>query len=63
MTTADEIELLTIKEVAGLLKVSEPTVRRLQQSRSIPFIKVGGCVRFSKGDIISYLQRMRVEAM
>ncbi len=58
-----EIELLTIKEVAGLLKISAMTVRRLQQGRHIPFIKVGGAIRFAKSDIIEYLKRARVEAI
>ena len=56
-------ELLTINEVAGLLKVSAPTVRRIQQQRLIPFFKVGGGIRFSMGDIISYLERQRVESV
>ena len=58
-----EIELLTVKEVAELLRVSLPTVRRLQQARRLPFIKVGGCVRFAKSDIIEYLKRERIEAI
>lgn len=51
---------MTIAELAGLLKVSVPSVRRLQQKRAIPFIKVGGSVRFAKCDIAAYLERMRV---
>lgn len=51
------IELLTIKEVADLLKISQMSVRRLQQGRHLSFIKVGGSVRFAKSDIIDYLKR------
>ena len=57
------IELLTIKEVADLLKVSIQTVRRLQQGRQLPFIKVGGAVRFSKSDLVEYLKKARVESL
>lgn len=57
------IELLTIKEVAELLKISVSGVRRLQQGRHIPFIKVGGNVRFALDDIVEYLKRRRVEAI
>ena len=57
------IELLTIAEVAELLKISATSVRRLQQGRNVPFIKVGGSVRFSKADIVSYLEKNRVEAI
>jgi len=55
------IELLTIKDVAELLKISQPSVRRLQQERHLPFIKVGGSVRFAKNDIVEYLKKRRVE--
>jgi excisionase family DNA binding protein len=54
------LELLTIPEVAKLLKISASGVRRLQQARQLPFIKVGGSVRFSKRDIASYLEARRV---
>jgi excisionase family DNA binding protein len=55
--------LLTIPEVAGLLKVSVPTLRRLQRQRQIPFIKVGGCVRFSRSDVEAYLRQRRVQSI
>ena len=54
------LELLTVPEVAKLLKISASGVRRLQQGRHIPFIKVGGSVRFSKRDIVSYLEVRRI---
>jgi excisionase family DNA binding protein len=58
-----QIELLTVKEVAKLLQLSEPGVRDLQTRRHLPFIKVGGAVRFEKRDIIEYLKRRKVDAM
>jgi excisionase family DNA binding protein len=61
--TRPELELLTIPEVAEFLKLSIPTVRRLQQQRHIAFIKVGGCVRFTKSDIMSYLETRRVSSV
>jgi excisionase family DNA binding protein len=57
------IQLLTIAEVAELLKVSVSGVRRLQQARRLPFIKVGGSVRFLKSDIASYLEKRRVDSI
>jgi excisionase family DNA binding protein len=59
----DPIGLFTIDEVAELLKISASSARRLQQSRLLPFIKVGGSVRFAKKDIVELLKRGRVEAM
>jgi len=52
--------LLTIVEVAELLKVSVWTIRRLQQQRKIPFVKVGRSIRFSESDLAAYLARRRV---
>jgi len=57
------IELLTIKDVAELLKVSQSSVRRLQQGRHLPFIKVGGSIRFAKSDVAEYLEKERVESI
>jgi excisionase family DNA binding protein len=57
------VELLTLSEVADLLKISVSSVRRLQQARKLAFIKVGGSVRFSKGDILTYLEQQRVKSI
>mgnify|MGYP001566944943 FL=1 len=53
--------LLTLTEVARFLRISLSGVRRLQQQRRIPFIKIGGSVRFAESDILSYVERQRVE--
>jgi excisionase family DNA binding protein len=57
------VELLTIAEVAEILKISVAGVRRLQLQRRITFIKVGGSVRFDKNDVSSFVTRNRVEAI
>jgi excisionase family DNA binding protein len=55
--------LLTISDVAELLKISASTVRRLQRQRKLPFVKVGSSVRFVKSDLAAYLERRRVSAI
>ena len=57
------LDLLTIAEVAELFKISKSTVRRLQQQRRIQFTKIGGSVRFAKNDLVSYVERERVESI
>ena len=57
------VKLLTISEVAEFLKISASGVRRLQQQRQIPFIKVGGGIRFAEGDLVTYLEKQRVESI
>jgi excisionase family DNA binding protein len=54
------VELLTVAEVAEQLRISVSGVRRLQQARQLPFIKVGGSIRFFKSDIFAYLKKQRV---
>jgi len=53
--------LLTIAEAADLLRISVSSVRRLQQDRFIPFLKVGGSVRFVRSDIASFLEGCRID--
>ena len=55
--------LLTVADVAELLKISASSVRRLQSDRKIPFVKVRGSVRFVREDIVSYIARCRVEGI
>jgi len=56
----EDVEILTIKDVAELLKVSVSSIRRLQGGRNLPFFKIGGSVRFAKSDIVEYLKRARI---
>jgi excisionase family DNA binding protein len=57
------IDLLTIPDAAEVLKISVSGIRRLQQRRRIPFIKVGGSIRFARQDLMSFLDRNRVDAI
>jgi excisionase family DNA binding protein len=53
-------ELLPVAEVAGLLNSTVASVRHLQHQRKIPFVRVGGSIRFFRSDIASYLEKRRV---
>ena len=57
------IELMTAADAAAFLRISTSGVRRLQHARRLPFIKVGGSVRFAKSDLISYLVKRRVQPL
>ena len=50
-------EILTIREVAGYLKVTERTIYRLAAAKKIPAFKVGGTWRFSKAEITDWIQQ------
>ena len=57
MTDPDEI--LTLKEVAGYLKLSERTVYSYAQTGVLPGIKLGSAWRFRKADIDTWLDERR----
>jgi excisionase family DNA binding protein len=57
------IELMTVADAAAFLRISRSGVRRLQQGRHLPFVKIGGSVRFAKRDLVTYLAQKRVEAL
>lgn len=51
--------LMTIREVAALLKYSEKKVRRLIASGALEAVKDGGCLRILPESLIEYKQRLR----
>ena len=52
-----EGEILTLKEVAEYLKVTDRTIYRLAGAKKIPAFKVGGTWRFSRADIDEWIRR------
>lgn len=50
--------LLRLREVAELLALSEPSIRRLSRSGALPSVRIGAAVRFRRSDV----QRMMIEA-
>lgn len=50
-------EILTIREVAELLKLNEKTAYKLASAGKIPGFKVGGSWRFERQAIASWIKR------
>ena len=59
--TAEQTEeLLTIKEAADLLKVSEISVKRYVSKEIIPSVKIGGARRIIKNDVWdNFIEKIR----
>ncbi len=55
--------LLTVNEVALLLRLTPKGIYSLIENRRIPFIKISNRVRFLQADVISWLQKNRVPAL
>lgn len=49
--------VMTVKEVAAFLRVSELTVHRLKDAGKLPFFKVGRYIRFNRSDVEAYTQQ------
>lgn len=57
-----ESGILTIKEVAEYLKVTERTIYRLAAAKKIPAFKVGGTWRFRTADIDGWIAEQSKKA-
>ena len=49
--------LLTLKQVAVVLRMSERSVRRIIQAGDLPAIRIGGSPRIRSADLSNYLDR------
>lgn len=56
------LDLLTVKELSKILRVSETSIYRLVERRSIPFHRLPRGLRFKKQDVDEYLRKCRVES-
>ena len=52
-------DVLTIREVAALLKVGEKTIYSMAQSGELPAFKVRGQWRFSRKDIDVWIEQQK----
>lgn len=62
--TGNVPKLLTMKEAAALLSVTEPMLRkrRTQGNELLPPVKIGGRVRYKLDDIIALTNGQRQQA-
>ncbi len=54
-------KLLTLDEVAELLRISKTSVYRIVERRAVRFYRVSGLLRFDHADIEAFLGAGRVE--
>lgn len=58
-----EVKLLTVAEVAGVMRVSKMTVYRLVHAGELPAVRVGRSYRVSEQAVHDYLRDSYVQAM
>lgn len=62
ISSKETMELLTPKELAEMLKIPRnPGVYDLVSKRQIPYLKIGGRLRFVKKEIVAFLENSFVE--
>jgi len=54
-------DIMTIREVANYLKMTEKTIYKLAKERKIPSFKVGGNWRFKKEAIDEWIEKNMYE--
>lgn len=54
------MKLLTVEEIAELFQTSTSTIYRWVHKREIPFVKLGGKLRFSLDAIQEYIKKNSV---
>lgn len=54
-------EVLTVREVAALLKINEKTAYKLAAKGEIPGFKVGGSWRFERGVIDRWMREKSIK--
>ena len=50
-------DLLTVDELAGLLRLSRMSIYRLTGKGQIPFFRLRGGIRFSRADVNDFLKK------
>lgn len=55
-------EIMTLPEVANLLKIAEKTVYTMSQKAEIPAFKVRGQWRFKRSDIYDWIEAQKSES-
>ena len=51
-------EMLSVRDVSKLFKVHEWTVYNWVKQGQIPYIRIGGTIRFQKSDIDAFIKKL-----
>jgi excisionase family DNA binding protein len=59
---SDDDELLTVEQVADILKLGRTSIYELMASGDLPSVKINRCRRVLRSDLNAYIGRLRSEA-
>ncbi len=60
---SDSIELLTVPEVAALLRMPVTSIYRLTDMRRIPVVRIGRVLRFERAALAAWIAKQRVPVL
>lgn len=52
-----ENQILTVREAAKLLRISVRTLQKRVSQRTVPFKRIGKCVRFSRDQLLGWIAK------
>lgn len=58
-----DLELLSLKEVAHFLRLAPISIYRMVAKRLLPVYRVSRRMRFSKHDVLAYLERTKSDSI
>ncbi len=59
--SGDERQLLTLEEVAELLRLGKRTTYRMAKEGELPAFKIGGAWRFDRADIDRWIEEQKAK--
>ena len=54
--TTEQLDLMTVQEVAALLRLHVTHIRRLARLRQLPAVQIGKAWRFNRADLMAWLK-------
>ena len=55
--------LMTVRELSGYLKIPRSTIYKMTCAKTIPYLKIGGHLRFNKATIDEWLNAASVSPL
>lgn len=53
-----KIELIDAEQMAEILKINVQTLKKMAREEKIPYLRVGGSLRFNPEKVIKYFERI-----
>ena len=62
-TPRAKLDVLTVKDVARILRVSDETIRRRCREKSMPHFRMAGQIRFRHAELDAWIDELSARAL